>query len=470
MYPHFSMPRKVVLLVAVLTGIAAATADTIPERGLLSSLPDQWQYETDYTQPSPTADKWWQTFHDATLDSLIRDAEANNYNVATALKRIELAKKEVGLARSAYYPTLGVSAGWTRQQTAGAVTNPVTNSRGEDFFSLGANMNWEIDVFGRVAANVKAEKAAVDVSRADYDGVIVALCANVAKTYFQLRTLQAQRAVAVSHIAQQEKILKMTEARFEAGIGDMLEVTQAKVVLYSTRATLPGLDASIRTSINALTVLTGAYPSRSISPLLKAAPMPEGGAFPELGVPADLLRRRPDVVGAEKQLAQYAAMVGVAKKDFLPTLAFTGSIGTDAHKAGNLFGSHSLGYSVAPVLSWTIFDGFARNLKVAEAKLQMEAAIDNYNLTVQNAVEEVDNALAQYEAQSQECQLLTDLVKESEKSVELAVDRYKNGLSAFTNVVDALMNYLEYQNSLVSSRGEVLASLVNIYQALGGGY
>ena len=173
---------------------------------------------------------------------------------------------------------------------------------------------------------------------------------------------------------------------------------------------------------------------------------------------------------AEAQLAQYAAMIGVAKSDFLPVLSLDGSIGTFAHNIKNMFGAHSLDYSIGPKLSWTIFDGMARNVKVAEAKIQLEEATDNYNLTVLNAIEEVENAISRYNGTLKEIEYLNNLIDQSKKSLELSLDLYKQGLTAFSNVVDAQQSYLEYQNSLVSSRGNALSQLVNLYQALGGGY
>ena len=173
---------------------------------------------------------------------------------------------------------------------------------------------------------------------------------------------------------------------------------------------------------------------------------------------------------AELQLAQYAANVGISKKDFLPTLSLTGNIGTAAHNAGDLFGDKSLTYSVAPQLSWTLFDGLARNYRTAEAKLQLEAAVDQYNLTVMNAVEEVDNALIQYDATLTSIELQKKVVEQSEKSLNLAVDLYKTGLTPFSNVVDGQMNWLESQNTLVELEGKALATLVTIYQSLGGGW
>ena len=448
---------------------ATESADST-SRYLRDPVPGQWLYTTDHTQPSPTSDRWWTQFADSTLNSLITKAENENFNVAAALKRIELARHDLDITRAGYWPGISASGGWSRNGSAGATAPRVKPSSSSSAFSLGLDMNWEIDVFGRIAAQSKADKAAIAVSRADYDAVMVSLCAEVASTYMQLRVFQRQYQVALDHIASQEKILKITEARFEAGIGDMLEVTQAKIVLYSTQSTLPLLEAQIRSAANSLAVLTGQYPAALAPRLLSPAPIPREAGIPAVGIPADLLRRRPDIVEAEMQLARYAALVGVAKKDFLPTLSLSGSIATEANNIKNIFGAHSLSYSISPTLSWTVFDGLARNYRTAEARLDLEQAIDNYNITVLNSVEEVENSLSDYDAAVEQFKILTNLTEESRNSLELSLDLYKQGLTAFSNVVDAQQNYLEYQNQLVVSKGKRLTSLISLYKALGGGF
>lgn len=437
---------------------------------LRDSLPQSWTYSEGRPQTLPSYDKWWQAFADPLLDQLMDKAESNNFNVLSALKRIEVAQKEVELARSAYFPQINASAGWGRTQNAGAVSGKNVPSSVGSSFSVGVTANWEIDLFGRVAAEAKAAKAGWNASRADYEGVMVALCASLAKAYINLRTYQAQYEVAMTHIASQEKVLKITEARFEAGIGDMLEVTQARIVLSSTKATIPGLESLIRSTINSIAVLCGEFPSELADELAKTAPMPAMPPLPPDGVPADLLRRRPDVLQAEFDVAQLAAQAGVAKKDFLPTLSISGSISTEARRIDGLFGSHSLAYSVAPTLTWTVFDGLARNIRVAEAKLNMQAGVDNYNMTVLNAASEVENAMSRISSSIAEAALEKEVMELSSKSLDLSMDLYKRGLSNFTNVVDAQLNYLTYQNSYITANADAMVAMVELYEALGGGY
>ncbi|MDE6017689.1 MAG: efflux transporter outer membrane subunit [Muribaculaceae bacterium] len=462
-------PLRIALLtLSSISGIQVNAADT--NDWLLDSIPDKWEYKSAYTQKLPTDDNWWRTFDDPTLDSLINMAETKNYNIAAALSRIEIAKKTLDVAKSAYFPNINVNAGWTKGQSSGANGAAVTNASPYDYFSLGASMQWEIDLFGKITQNVKSNKAAYNASKAEYDGVMVSLAANVAKAYINLRTYQNELEVANNHLGEQEKVLKIVEARFKAGIASMLEVSQSRTVVASTKASIPPLKAMIESSVNSLALLTASYPEEIFSWLSTPAPMPKVVYGANLGVPADLLRRRPDIVQAEYQLAAYAAQVGLAKKDFLPTLSLSGSIGTQSHDAKNLFGKHSMYWEINPTLNWTLFDGLARNYKTAEAKAQLEAAVDSYNYTVMNAVIEVENATTTFKSTMQTIELTNDVIEESKRSLDLSVELYKKGLSTFTNVVDAQISYLTNQDSQITAQGKALTAVVNLYEALGGGW
>ena len=437
---------------------------------LQTPLPESWQLEQQYFQTLPCEDAWWDTFNDPVLNELIQMAVTNNYNVASALKRIEMAKKEIGIARSSYYPQISIAGSWNKEQESGRTYNTPTSPTRLSYWNLGASMNWEIDVFGRVYSNVKEKKAAYNVARADYEAVMVSLCASVASAYMQLRTYEEEIRVAKEHIESQKDVCKITEARFNADLGNMLDVTQELVVLYQTEATLPTLESNVRTTKNSLAILVGEYPGAIDSLLEKNSGLPQYKQIVDIGIPAELLRRRPDIVEAEMTLAEYAAAVGVAKKDFLPTLSLTGDIGTSAHGAKGLFSKNSLTYSIAPQLSWTVFEGLSRNFALSESKLQLESAIDQYNLTVMSAIEEVDNALISYASLLNAIELQTKVVAESKKSMELSFELYRSGLTMFTNVVDGQISWLTNQNTLTEMQGEALAALVTIYKSLGGGW
>ncbi len=455
------------LLMVLPSGMQAAS---VSDDVLNDSLPSRWVYDEHFNQSVPTDDLWWTYFDDPLLDSLITEGVENNYNVLMAARRIDMARQSLNSARAAYFPTLAFSGGWTKSRSSGMLAGNEGHAATVDYFSLGLNMSWEIDVFGKITSRAKERKASFNATRAEYVAVMTALCGNIAKAYVNLRVYQAELAVANEHIASQEKIVKITEARHEAGLASMLDVAQAKVVYYSTQASVPGLQSAIHRTVNGLATLIGVYPEEVYSRLETVAPMPDYNQIVPVGIPAQLLRRRPDIVQAEYELAGYAAALGIAKKEFLPTLTINGSIGTSAHDAGSLFKSESLTYAVAPTLSWTIFDGMARKYNVVSARRQMEIGIDNYNLTVMTAVQEVDDAISTYVSTLKNIDVLREVVTQSEQSLNLSLDLYKRGLNPFNDVVTAQLNVLENQNSLIVSKGNALVALIALYEALGGGW
>ena len=456
---------------AIVTALLATVVHVSAQQPITQTdMPPRWQYAPGFDQTLPADDNWWQMFGDTTLDSLIVLGADNNYDVLQAMRRIEIARQTLRQTRSDYFPSLSVGAGWNKSRVSGMTGDIPTDAATSSRFSLSLDMNWEIDVFGRITTAAKGKKAAYRASRAEYAATSVSICARIATAYMQLRTLQAQKAVLMQHIASQQHVDSLTVARFEAGLASKLDVAQARTTLYSTRASMTAIETSITTTINALAVLTGMFPQQIAPWLMKEAPMPDYHQLVTVGVPMELLRRRPDVVSAEYSLAEATAAAGVAKKDFLPTLSIAGSIGTAAHNAGDLFSHQSLTYTIAPTLSWTIFDGFSRSAASAIAREQMHAAIDNYNLTILTAVQEVDNAMATYANDLRYIDLMTRTVQEATESYNLSINLYKNDLASFINVSNAQINLLQYANELVLARGQALAALINLYQALGGGW
>lgn len=463
-----NITKAAIILCAVLAPWRVAGEEKTEAASLRGNLPERWNYTPEIVQTMPDDDDWWKSFNDPLLDSLITTGIANNYNVEMAIRRIKIAENNVRQADSQYYPTLSASAGYTRSRNAGAIAGRNVSSTTTDYLSAGIDMNWEIDLFGKITSRVKDQKALKNVSKAEYTGVMVSLAASIASNYINLRTFQEELKVTQDYMVSQAQVVKIAKARFEAGLVSKLDVTQAETVYYSTEATLPQLQTSITQAINSIAVLLGCYPDEIRPALLQYKVQPDYHQIVPSGVPANLLRRRPDILQAEYQLAAYAAELGVSKKEFLPTLNLTGSIGVAARNAGDLFKENSLQYSIAPTLSWTIFDGLSRKYAVSSAREQMEIGIDNYNQTVLTAVEEVDNAMTRYSSSLKTIDSYKEVLKQSSESFDLSVDLYKQGLTPFTNVVDAQINTLTYSNSLITARGDALNALINLYKALGG--
>lgn len=434
---------------------------------LYDTVPAAWIYEPQSGATPESDGRWWKVFGDDTLSALIEGAREHSLDLRQTLRRVEMARQSWLAAKAGWSPVLDLGAGWSRQRSSGVVT-PGIPAAITGYFDLGLNLSWEIDVFGRVAAQVREGKAAWQTERALYDAAMVSLSANIATAYVNLLLAQARITVANHQIESQERIHAITVARHECGLASRLDVSQSLSVLYSTRATLPSLKAGEAAAMYTIATLTGVYPDKVQYLRDKPGHLPNPFVMTDLGVPADLLRRRPDIRAAEYEVAGYAAALGIAKKAFLPTLELTGNIGTSARHADDLFSSESFTWNIAPRLSWTIFEGLARSRNIAQAKEQMLAGIDNYNLTVMNAVTETDSALESYHYALEQIGLIQKVCDESRESLSLALDRYKRGLSAFTDVMNAQLSLLQYENTLLQCKGAALNAAISVYRAVAG--
>lgn len=417
---------------------------------------------------SQTTDvEWWKKFNDPTLDSLIYLGQNNNLDLAQAMRRMEMARQSVREAKSGYYPNLSLGAGWNRARTSAFTSKTAGSPMTQSYFSLGVDMSWEVDLFGRVTAKVKESKGAYKASKEDYDWMCVTIGAEIATDYMQLRTLQQELSVTRDHIEQQKKVLEITEARHEAGLASMMDVAQAKTTYYSTEATICTLETSISTTINAIAVLTGTYPEQMQALLSSPAPQPDATWSLALEFTTESLRNRPDVKEAEYMVEEYASALGVEKKQWLPSLSITASAGTEAWHLGDLFKGDSFTYEIAPQLSWTIFDGLAREASIASAREQLMASVDSYNLTLLTAVQEVENAITTYRQAIEYEKEIAIVLENAQLYYNLALDRYRQGLDAFINVSDAQITVLEYANELVIARGNLLTAIITLEKSLG---
>lgn len=346
------------LIIAILLLPVCMPATDARTPGLDRPMPEQWTYSETFGQSLPSQDRWWTSLDDAVLDSLISMGEDANYNLAIACRRMDAASRQMAVARAAYYPQIGLNAGYSRSHQVRVSAN---------HWEAGATVNWEIDLFGKITSQVRQKKAQYRASRADWVGAMVSMAAGIADTYVQLRVWEAELQVAREQTKAQDSIAQLVTARYESGLGAKPQVDQAMALLYTTRATIPTLVSSISSAKSSLALLVGRYPAE-IEPLLESgAGLPQYLQPVSAGIPSELLRRRPDIVAAEQTLAAAAASVGIAKKDFLPTLSLQGSVGVGAARPGDMFTRDGFTYSVAPTLSWTLFDGMARSASVAAA-------------------------------------------------------------------------------------------------------
>lgn len=461
--------RHIALLFFVSVAVVAAHAADERPAIQADNLPVDWHVSDPAAFAGGTVeDRWWQNFEDPLLDSLIDQALSANYDISMAVRRIEMARTAVGKARAAYFPQVGVSASYNRARTSGMTGNMAGNAATGSYFDIGANVSWEIDVFGKITASVRQAKASERVSAADARAVALSVAAQTASAYFSLRVHQAQLQVSLEHCERQDSVLNIARARHETGLASMMDVNQAEQVYYTTRASIPNLQAAIHADINALAIMLGIVGDDIFDVLSVVRPLPEYYQLVPCGHPADLLRRRPDVIQAEREIDVAAAGLGIAKKDWLPSLSVSATAGTQAHRAGDLFSNQSLGYSVAPTLSWTVFDGLARKYAVADARASLRNAVENYNQTVLSAFAEVDDAMNSYVGAIRYIKAMDDVVTASASYNDRALENYRSGLSPFLNVANSQMTLLENLNSLIVAKGDALNELVTLYKALGG--
>ena len=331
-------------------------------------------------------------------------------------------------------------------------------------------MSWEADVFGSIRYRVKAQKETFAATKEDYHATMVSLCAQVASAYINLRELQQELLVVQKNCESQEAVLKITEVRYNTGLVSKLDVAQAKSVYYSTKASIPAIEAGIIQYMNALSVLLGLYP-QELTPVLERI-----GALPDymepvgVGVPGNLLRRRPDVRGAERQVNAQAALLGASKADWMPKFLVNGSVGYASRNLKDFTDSNSLTYQLSPTISINLFQGAKLINATKLAKSQLNESVNQFNQTVLTAVQEVDNAMSAYRNSIKQIVALREVLNQGQQTLDLSLDLYKQGLSPFQNVLDAQRSLLSYENSLVQAKGNSLLYLIQMYQALGGGW
>lgn len=418
-------------------------------------------------QPLPSNDTWWEQFGDSTLTTLIQKAVTNNYNLRNAIKNIELAKSRLRISKSAYYPEISAAASYSPEKSSLGIDHTDMYSRTGQ---AGLSMNWEIDVFGSIRKDVKAQKQYYIASQEDYRGVMVSLTAEIASAYIQLRTYQKQLEVARNNLQSQEEILQINEVKLKTGLASKLTVAQSRGLLLQTKATIPGIEAAIYNQINTLSVLTGEYSDSLRNGLLQIRPIPPGTGIIVAGIPADLIRRRPDLRSAERTMDALAAAAGASRADWWPKFYVTGSFGYGSEYFKKMFRKENMAWQISPSVKWTIFSGRQLMEAARTAQLQLEQGINDYNNTLLTALQEVDDAMISYNRSLQQLDADRQALEQIRITLDYAIDLYQKGLVDYQNVLDSQRNVFSYENNFVSTQSSVLLYMIQLYKALGGGW
>ncbi|MBW2412314.1 MAG: efflux transporter outer membrane subunit [Deltaproteobacteria bacterium] len=442
-----------------------------------------WLESEDPKIKSEQADfsQWWTVFNDPILNRLIESAYQQNFTLQNAGIRILEARAQLGIAIGSQYPQTQRATG---DAAAQRTSKNVPNARGTERFAYvydtGFDAAWELDVWGKFRRAVQSEMANLEASIANYDDILVTLTSEVARTYILLRTSEERLAVAQENVKIQDRSLRIAEVRFNAGAVTELDVTQARSLLRGTEASIPQFEIDIRQFKNALAILLGKLPGEIDEMLGEPGLIPKVPAEVAVGIPTELLRRRPDIRFAERQLAAQSALIGFAKADLYPHFSLFGSVGfTTASSTGNrsrnaglseMFDSSSFNYSIGPGVSWDLFNYGRITNRVRAADARFQELVANYENTVIEAAQEAEDSMVSFLRSQEAVKFLADAVMASRRSVDLSMIQYREGLVDFQRVLDTQRFLTAQQDALVTTAGDVDLSLVALYKSLGGGW
>jgi NodT family efflux transporter outer membrane factor (OMF) lipoprotein len=440
---------------------------------------------TDWTEVDPEmlsnqpADhpEWWTVFNDPVLNQLIETAQSQNLTLRSAGLRVLQAQAQLGISTGTKYPQV--------QQLSGSANEIKISENGSDnipllednfgFYNLGFGLSWEVDFWGRFRRMIESSAAQLQAEVASYDAVMVALTAEVARSYVNVRTLETRIGLAEQNVLVQERALQIADVKFRNGKVTELDVQQARTILNKTKSLIPVLQTSLREVRNTLGVLLGMLPQDLDQLLVETAPVPTPPALVAVGMPQDLIRRRPDIRQAEWVMAAQSAQIGVAITELYPHFTLGGSIGVATTTIGgksisDLFDSGSVNGMLFGGFTWNVFNygRLQNNIRFQDARFQ-ELLID-YQKLVLTAQAEVDSAIVAYLRSHTQAVYLGQSVQSAERSVELSMIQYREGSTDFNQVVTTLTQQSEQQDALTTTEGTIVINLIGMYKVLGGGW
>ena len=435
------------------------------------TAPENWHTElqggltAEQTDPANLAG-WWTVLEDDQLTALEERAIRGNLDLKVAHARIREARAMRGISRAKFFPTLDGGAAVTRSQSS---ENSGTGTKWT-LYSAGFDASWELDLFGGSKRSVEAATASLEATEELQHDLLVSLLAEVALNYLEVRTYQSRLEVGQANIKIQQESYELNDSRFQAGIIGELAVQESLRILESSRSQIPALEAGLEAAKNRLAVLLGEHPGSLHEELTASRPLPSLPMTLTVGIPAETLRRRPDIRRAERELAAQTARIGMATADLYPKFSLFGTLGLEALSAGDLFQTSSKAWGLGPRISWNLFDAGAIRQNIEIQNARQEQALIHYELTILRALEEVENALVSYAREQQRGDFIAKAAIAAERAAELASDQYQAGLVSFNNVLDAQRALLVLRDELARSNGTAISNLVRLYKALGGGW
>jgi NodT family efflux transporter outer membrane factor (OMF) lipoprotein len=416
---------------------------------------------------SRALNSWWKALDDRKLTSLINRAVDGNLSLRAASSRLLEARARRGVAGSARFPTINASGNMTRSEFSGNARTPFPT---DTVYSGGFDAGWELDLFGGIQRQVEAADANIGARIADYGDVRVTLLAEVALNYVEVRAYQGRLDVAEANRDAQVKTLELVQANVTAGEVSRLDLEQARANLESTRSQIPTLQIGVSRARHRLAVLLGEPPTSLDRELAKSRPIPVAPSNIAVGIPAEVLRRRPDVKRAERELAAQSARVGIATAELYPKLKLIGTVGLESLAANDFLTSSSRVFNVGPSVQWNIFSTGRVRQNIAIQSQKQEQALVAYEAAILTALREVEDALVSYGKEMVRRDSLIKAEAATTRLVGIARDQYRAGETSFLTVLDAERSLLRAQDRLTQSNAQVTTNVIMLYKALGGGW
>jgi outer membrane protein, multidrug efflux system len=417
---------------------------------------------------------WWTSFKDPELDTLITTAVRSNLTVRVAEDHVREARAEREVVAGGRWPSASVAAAYSRNRYGAHAYPPLGSFPGipldYNLYNVGFDAAWELDIFGGVRRAIEASSAEVGAAEYARRDVLVSVLAEVARTYIDARAYQERLEITRENIAAQQDILELTRSRYRSGISSDLDVQQADALLTATQAQLPALETGFAQSVHELSVLLGENPGATLETMSRVKPIPLTLPVVPVGLPSDLLRRRPDIGRAERELAASTAQIGVAQAQLFPKFSLTGGLGVQSTSTGNLLEYASRYWSAGPTIQWNLFAGGSLRANVRVQKARAEQALDTYRQTVLVALADTEDALVAYAKEQTRRGSLAQSVQSSQAAFQLSSELYRSGLVDFLNVLVTERALYSAQDALVESTQSVSLDLVQLYKALGGGW
>ena len=476
------MKRSILVLLLLLTSACTVGPDYVPP---VVEAPPAFHHAEDSPSEEPsTSDSaedvetgWWKVLGDDVLNQLVLDAVTHNHDLEQATARVREAQAGRRASAARGLPQVGASAEgrlFEGSENApgpnGALAEAGLADLEDDAYFLGLSASWEIDLFGGIRRSVEAAEARIAVAEEGRRAVLLGVIAEVARTYTELRGTQRRLELAEKNVELQQGTYEVVQTRARVGLVSELDERRAAAQLEGTRSRVPPLRATVRMAAHRLAVLTGRSPAELLDTLLEVRPLSDPPDLVPVGLPSELLARRPDVRLAERQLAAATADVGVRTADLYPRFSLTGAAGLDSSSFADLFAGASRTWNLAAGLTAPIFQGGRIRAGIEAAEARTDAALAAYHQAVLSALEDVENALVNYAEEELRRRTLTEAAQASGRATELARILYDKGLEDYLTVLDAERNLTEVEDRLAQSETGVVLRLVGLYAALGGGW